>query len=42
MLAFRAKQAKGLTCWQHNDRHKEMQTSSFCYLTGMKTHKRES
>lgn len=29
-------QAKGLTCWQHNDRHKEMQISSFCYLMGMK------
>lgn len=36
MLAFTAKQAKGLTCWRHNDRHEGMQTSSFCYLMGMK------
>lgn len=34
--AFTAKQAKGLTCWRHNDRHEGMQTSSFCYLMGMK------
>lgn len=33
---FTAKQAKGLTCWRHNDRHGGMQTSRFCYLMAMK------
>lgn len=36
MLAFTAKQAKGLSCWRHNDRHEGMQTSRFCYLIAMK------
>ncbi len=39
---FYSQADKGLTCWQHNDRHKEMQTSSFLLFDGHENTKNEN
>lgn len=40
MLAFTARQAKGLTCWQHDDGNEGMQTCNVCYVMIMENTQR--